>query len=40
MLLPFRGPSSNVAVIVGPISATGVACGGILELGHGAPFFG
>jgi hypothetical protein len=39
MLLPFRGPSLNVAVIVGPISATGVAAEGLSNSGT-APLFG
>src|SRR5829696_8210405 len=33
MLVPSRGPSLNVAVIVGPISATGVASEGISNSG-------
>src|SRR5687768_14796598 len=33
MLRPFRGPSLNVAVIVGPISAAGVAWEGFSDSG-------
>src|SRR3954451_3468735 len=37
MLLPFRGPSSNVALTVGPISATGVAWEGVSNSGTAHP---